>query len=111
MRKVNLKPYDVPLTGQDGKQKSVPYSVVNSLASLLFSPAVQITGRDILRQGALAKQIEDAEDEGEVLLEEEEYNRLKQAVEAFKGYGRSEVELVRRVLEAEKVEVKPSKSK
>jgi len=47
--------------------------------------------------------------EDEILLEEEEYQRIKKALDTYKGFGRNDIELITRINEAEKVEVETKK--
>jgi Uri superfamily endonuclease len=44
-------------------------------------------------------------------MEEEEYRKLRQAFETIEGFTKSDMELVRRVLEAEEIEVEESEAK
>lgn len=107
MRSINVEDYGITFQGPDGKPVTKPYQVKAALVTILFNPALQIAGRELLLQNDLAKKIE--ESKKEVLLEEAEYTRIKTAIDAFKGFGRNEVELVDRVLNAETVDVKAAK--
>lgn len=110
MRSVNLKPYDIVVgKTKDGAEIKQPFNVVKNIIDVLFAPAQQLAGRDLLKQGALADQIESAEAEGEVLLEEEEWNRLKIAVEVIKGYTRDHIEFMKRIVDAPKADIKTTK--
>ena len=62
----------------------------------------------ISEQNVLAIKLEQCKDD-EILLEEDEYQRIKKAVDAFKGFNRNDVELVTRINDAELVEVEPKK--
>ena len=94
MRKISLTPYPIP--GGD-------YDVRTSLAGILFIPQLRLAARDAIEHDRIARTIEGAGDE--VLLEEAEYARVRMAVEAYEGYSREDLELVRRVLEAPAVAV------
>jgi hypothetical protein len=94
MRKIILAPYQ--FEGRD-------YQVKESLSSLLFIPGLSLTARQVVENDRLACKIERAN--GSVLLEEAEYETLKRAVEAFRGYSRADLELVTRVLEAPEIGV------
>lgn len=102
MRKLLLTKYNVDVVTKEGEKKSLPYDVVDSIIALLFSPGLKLGGVELLRQQQLAEKILKVSDAmlSEIVLEEEEYKRLKNAVEAFKGFGRNDVELVQRILEA-----------
>lgn len=99
-RKVSLAEYMVKL--KDGKD--IPYNVRESLAELLCHPGRRLNGSKLLKQNLLAERIL-TEPGQEVLLTEEEYASLKEAAETFEGFTRTEVELVRRVMDAAEVEV------
>ena len=100
MRKLNLRSYDVTqkVMGGDGSLMEVtaPYDVKDSIINLMFQPALKLMGAALIRQNILAMKIEQAQDE--VILEEEEYQRVKKAIEIYPSRGRADVELVDRIL-------------
>ncbi len=112
MRKLNLKDYTVKVKVPDQANPGqmigaeFPYGVKDSILNLLFIPDLQLNGAELVKQNVLAMKLEQCKD-GEILLEDAEYNRIKKAVDTFKGFGRNDVELVTRINEAEVVEVKP----
>ena len=109
MRKIQLENYMVKVPTDDGKFEPKPYNVKESMVSCLLHPALKLTGRELLLRNKLATRIEDApivEGNGHILVEEEEYRKLRQAFETIEGFTKSDMELVRRVLEAEEIEVK-----
>lgn len=97
------------ITSVDGKveieviEKNMPYDVKESLAGILLSPEQKMSATELLKNNILAEQI--LQSEKTLLLETDAYTRLKKAVESFVGYGKNDVELVKRVLEAPEVEV------
>jgi len=95
MRKISLIPYKVE--GED-------YKVKESIINILFSPHLRLGARAIVENDRIAQKVEAATEE--VLLEEAEYAKIKNAVETFEGYGRSDLELVTRILGAPEVPVK-----
>jgi hypothetical protein len=99
MRKLDLSEYPVEV----GEQ-TLPYSVKESLSNLLYSSDLKRNFKDLLDNDRVAQKINKSGDY--VLLEEEEYGRVKCAVENFKGYSRNDVILVQRVLDAPTYEVK-----
>lgn len=104
--KINLANYDVPNPENvPGKPPNPPikFQVADSMANLLFQPALQLNGVALLEQQKLANKFMDNGEE--VLLDAQDYSKLKHAVQIFKGFARPHVELVRRVLEAPEVEV------
>lgn len=111
MRKLKLKDYTVKVRAPDqmnpGKviEGEMPYQVKDSILNLLFIPALQLNGAELVKQNVLAMKLEQCK-EDEILLEDEEWARIKRASDTFKGFGRNEVELVTRINEAEMVEVK-----
>lgn len=104
MRKLAVSDYAVKARNQDGAIVDAPYNVKESLVTILFHPALKLEARELLRRDKLANKILDCKD-GMVLLEEAEWQKLETAVNTISGYSRADIELVRRVLEAEQVEV------
>ncbi len=111
MRKLNLKNYTVKMKVPDqmnpGQMMDAefPYGVKDSILNLLFIPGLQLNGAELVKQNVLAMKLEQCKDD-EILLEDEEYNRIKKAIDTFKGFGRNDVELITRINGAEVVEVK-----
>ena len=112
MRKLNLKDYTVTgkVRGGDGNLVDItaPYHFKDSILNLLFQRELQLSGAELVKQNVLAMKLENCKDD-EILLEEDEYLRIKKALDTFKGFGRNDVELVTRVTEAAVVEVEPKK--
>ena len=108
MRKIELQNYVVKVPEADGSFAPKPYNVKESMVSCLLHPALKLTGRELLLRNKLATRIEEAEiveGNGHILVEEEDYRKLRQAFETIEGFTKSDMELVRRVLEAEEVAV------
>jgi hypothetical protein len=108
MRKINIGNYMVKVPAADGSFEPKPYNVKESMVSCLLHPALKLTGRELLLRNKLATRIEEAEiveGNGHILVEEEEYRKLRQAFETIEGFTKSDMELVQRVLEAEEIEV------
>ena len=114
MRKLNISNYMVKVKAPDkmnpGKmiEGEWPYNTKESILNLMFNPALQLNGAELLRSNMLAMKLEQCK-EDEILLEDEEFSRIKKAVDIFKGFNRNDVELVERVNNAEEVEVEPKK--
>jgi hypothetical protein len=107
MRKVDLTDYTVyrDVNGKSGAERiPLPYYMKTSLLNLLFVPNLKLAGAALIRNNVLAMKIESCEKES-ILLEEEEWGRLKTATDVHDGFGRDDVEMVRRIQEAEEVEV------
>ena len=111
MRKLNLKDYTVKVKAPDqinlGKviDAEMPYYFKDSVLNLLFARELQLGGAELVKQNVLAMKLEQCKDD-EILLEDAEYQRIKKAVDVYKGFTRNDVELVTRINEAEVVEVK-----
>jgi hypothetical protein len=108
MRKLNLKDYQVTgkVKGGDGNIVDItaPYHVKDSILNLMFIRELQLSGAELVKQNVLAMKLETCKD-NEILLEEEEWQRIKNAIDTFRGFNRNDVELVTRINEAEVVEV------
>jgi len=110
MRKIKLADYMVKVKAPDqmnpGKiiEGEYPYRVKDSILNLMFIPSLQLNGAELVKQNVLAMKLEQCK-EDVILLEDEEYNRIKRAIDTFKGFGRNDVELVTRINEAEVVAV------
>lgn len=112
MRKLNLKDYQVKqkVLGGDGKPIEIEgsYHVKDSILNLMFIRDLQLSGAELVKQNVLAIKLETCK-EDEILLEDEEYQRIKKAVDIFKGFVRNDVEFVTRINDAEVVEVATKK--
>ncbi len=108
---VELVILDIKMPGKSGVEllpeieAEYPYHVITSILNLMFNPALQLSGAELVRQNILAMKLEQCKDD-EIILEDEEWERIKKAFDAFKGFSRTDVELVTRINEAEVVEVK-----
>lgn len=114
MRKIELQNYMVNSPTPDGGSVPKPYFVKESMVTCLLHPALKLTGRELLLRGKLATRIEEAEiikGNGFILVEETDYKKLRQAFETIEGFTKNDMELVRRVLEAEEIEVKEKENK
>lgn len=103
MRRIDLSDYDVEVDLPDGKVENTPYLVKKSLVNMMYSQEIQLTARGLLENDRVAQKI--AGSNGVALLEEEEYNRVKTALESLKGLSKQDVTLVNRVFDAQQVEV------
>jgi len=105
MHKIDVSSYQIdvkhPVTGE---MKNVPYGVKEMLVGVLLHPSLRITGAELYNRMPIADKIKKAD--GFLLLEEDEYAKLKAAVNTIQGFGMNDSELVRRVIEAEEVPVK-----
>ena len=104
MRKIDVRNYTVTLGTADGQEITEDFKVKESLEICLFHPQLNIDGREMMKRRKVLHKIEEAEDF--LLLEDDEWQKLKSAFETIKGMSKNELELVERVLEAEEIEVK-----
>lgn len=103
MRKVDLKDYTVTGRKADGTKSAEPFNVQETLVELCFIPPDGCKKVELMKRQKLAEKIAAAK--GSVLLEDAEWQRLSDALDATRGLGRGEVELVHRIVDAP--EVKP----
>ena len=108
MRQVDLSDYSVRVRDEKGEWTNLPYEVKDSMIELLMARELQLTGREILARDDIARKIRDCTD-SHVLLEEEEWSKLIVAIDTIRGLGRPDVELIRRITEAQKIEVEEKK--
>jgi hypothetical protein len=104
MRKLELKHYTVSIRDTQGKLNDIPYDFKDAIINLMFHPDLRLSGTELLKTNILTEKIMEADEE--IILEEEEYNKVKNAVDSFQGFTRNEVELVKRVTECPKIDVK-----
>ncbi len=104
MKKINLKNYEVEGKDEKGDLVKAPYEVKGSMVSILYHPDLKLGGRDLLLAHKLADKIESCK-KNFILLEEIDYQKLKKAVDTATGFSKHDVEFVKRILEAEDVEV------
>jgi len=81
----------------------MPYEVKPSLIELMFSRELHLSGIELLERDDLARKVKDCD--GVLLLEETDWQKLKTSAESTTGFSRPDVELIRRILNAEEVEV------
>lgn len=104
MKTLSLVPYDIPApsTVVDGGVTvggTQPYPIKDALVNILFAQT-GLRARDLLRRDDVARKIL-AADGSDLLLEDAEFEQLKTAVDTLEGFGRHDVELLRRVLAVE----------
>lgn len=112
MRSLDLSPYSVRWTNADGSAAMIPYNVRTSIEGILLAtgPATtqRLTMSQLLKSAQIAQRILDHEND-ELLIEEGDYQVILKAFEAFRGFGRQEVELCKRIQSAPTVEVEKVK--
>lgn len=75
-----------------------------SMAASLYHPDLKLSARELLENDRVAQKINGATDF--VLLEDAEYQKLLHAFEVIRGFEITDVELVKRVLNAKEVNVR-----
>ena len=103
MRKIDLTSYDVTIMEKD-QMMTVPYDVKGSIVNGLYHSELRLGYKELFENDRIAQKVKNSN--GFVLLEEAEYEKLKQAFEIIRGFTKEDVELVRRVIEAPEVSVK-----
>jgi len=100
MRKLDLRDYQVTqkVRGGDGDlvEVTAPYKVKDSILNIMFLPALELRGAALVKQNVLAMKIEQSDEE--VILEEEEYERVRAAAMVYPGQSRADVGLIDRIL-------------
>ena len=109
MRKLNLAPYTTRAgIDEKGQEVLLPYDVKRSIEAIMMASGAattqQLTMSELLRRADTARKIADCPDDT-ILIEENEYQYVKAGFDAFKGFSANEVELCRRIEDAETVEV------
>lgn len=108
MRKLELKHYTVQIRNlETGKLETQPYDFKDAIINLMFHPNLRLQSTALLETNILAEKILKADKE--IILEEEEYNKIKNAIDSFEGFTRGEVELVKRVSECPQINIKEKK--
>ena len=107
MRKLNLEKYTISVRDAKGVNTNMPYDFKVSLIELMFHPNLKLTGKALLETNIVAEKI--LKTDKEILLEEADYNRIKNAVDSFEGFSKNEVELVKRVTNCPEIKVKEKK--
>ena len=100
MRKLDLTGY--VLKGIQGE-----YNVKDNVVAVIFNRQLQLNAKEAYERGKLADKIEEAKNE--ILLEEGDFEIIKQAFNKFRGFGLADRELCRRVIECKKIEVEEKK--
>ena len=108
MRKLGLEHYTVQIRDlKTGKLDTQPYDFKDAIINLMFHPNLRLNRVALLETNILAEKILKADKD--IILEEEEYNKVKSAIDGFEGFTRTEVELVKRVTECPEIDVKEKK--
>ncbi len=107
MKKINLTPYEIEGLNEKGEPAKIPFNMRESLVNILFTEKLKLNPVRLLEQNKLAEKLMSSGDE--ILLEETDYKRLKEAMDVLEGLSKSHIEFVTRVFEAEEVEIAEKK--
>ena len=102
-RKLVLENYQIIFETPDGT-KSTPYDVRQSISTILLNPELRLNGSALLANFQLAQKCKDSKEKS-ILLDEQEYSIMSNAVNECKGFGANDVKFVQRILEAPEVEI------
>lgn len=109
MRRINLEDYMETIRDEESREDvEVPYPVKNSMIELLLSRDLGLSAREALDREDLARRIRDNSD-GTILLEEGEHAKLVAAVDTIKGWSRTDIEFLHRIIDAPVVPVEETK--
>ncbi len=103
MRKIDVSAYPIEVKLPSGEMTTLQYDMTEMLVGVLLHTSLRLTGQEVYNRMPLADKIKKAE--GELLLEEEEYNKLLSAVKTIQGFGMNDSEMVRRIIDAKEVAV------
>jgi len=107
MKKINVKDYFLEVSTNEGTKK-FPYNVMTSIENIVCASgqatSQRLTPSELLeRYRILTKMRNNIDKDGNVILEDSEYNIIKKGFDAFSGVGINEVELCKRVYEVEDI--------
>ena len=102
MKKIDIRPHTVTVVRTDGTKEEVPYQIKESLVEILFNRELKLNGVGVIKQNQLAEKIL-ASGLDELLLEDEEYERITRALSLVEGLGKNDVEFAKRVINATQV--------
>lgn len=105
MRRINLESYTETVRDADTKNDvELPYDVKNCMIEVLLSTELGLSAREALDREDLARKIRDSSD-GTILIEEGDYTKLVAAVDTIKGWCRTDMEFLHRIIDAPVVPV------
>ena len=107
MRKLDLKKYTISVRDAKGVTQLIPYDFKESLIQLMFHPELRLSGKALLETNIVTEKLMKADKE--ILLEEDEYNKIKSAIDSFQGFTQNEVKLVQRIINCPQVDIKEKK--
>lgn len=109
MRKLNLENYQFDVVDEKGEITKGTYEFRGSLCAILFNANLQLNAVDLLDREDIARKIRDCNGKN-LLLEEEEYSKIKASLDAFQGFGQNDVPFVKRIVDCSEIKVEEKKS-
>lgn len=95
MRKLDLKNYTYSMPDKQGVLQLIPYQFKNVLVNILTHPNLGLNAVELLEADKVVEKIEKA---GlEAILEEEDYELIVDTFKRFRGFSKSDTNLVKRV--------------
>lgn len=105
--KIDLQDYRIKSI-VDGKIEIIDYGIKEVMANIICHPMLKHTGYKFYQVSKVADKIATCKKDY-IVLDSSEYAMVKESFDKFEGFGRNDSEMVRRVYEAEKVEVEEKK--
>lgn len=90
---LSLTPYTVTV-----QKKEVKYDIAGSIKNILFWPQWGLDAKNLIAHDEIMNKIESSTDDT-VTLTKDEYDRIRQLIENYKGYTVHDVEFVKRILQ------------
>lgn len=111
MRRINLESYtEIVRDEESGQDVELPYPVKDSMVDALLSRELGLSAREALDREDLARKIKNCPD-GAILIEEGDYTKLVAAIDAIKGWCRTDIKFLHRIIDAPEVQVEEKKPK
>jgi len=107
-RKIILISYDIEISDANGSIKKIPYDIKRSIADIFLAPHLKLNGSSLIKNWKIAEKILGCEEDF-ILLTPEEFSILSSAIEVIDVFTKNDVEMIRRIQEAEVVEVEEKK--
>lgn len=105
VKRIELDNYEIEMQTPDGSLVKVPYDVKKSIGDIILAPQLKLNGSALLKNYSIAEKFFKSK-ESYILLEFSDYSVIRNAIESLEIFGKNEVELIKRILEAKEVEVK-----
>ena len=111
MIKLIVKDYEVDKIREDTRKVvRIPYSVKQSIVGILYSPDLRLTMREAINRKPLADSIENCQEDF-IYITQEDYTKIKDSFDKTQGFGKDDVELLKRIDKAEEIDVDIKESK